>query len=291
MRAYINKQGVQAYKNVIRRYYKKITFTEDSTWTVPSNVSSVAVDCVATQGYGVTWAGGRGGRVQCTLSVNPEQNLFIKVYPYSRYTTDSSTISYAPEFRTARYNAADIRIDVDDLDHRVVVAGGGGNAPKFSEDPPTQLGHGGGLVGADGVFARGSCYGGTQTAGGGWTNHSHSNVVRLGGFDGTFGLGGNAGGSALYGEGGSGWTGDAAAGAGGAGWFGGGGGQASEYYGRVWGTPGGGGSSYTDPDLCSEVFHTQGYQEGSGYVTIAIEVSETDEYDYFKDEITIKLIK
>lgn len=256
---------------VYRLGFDPVTFTENGTWTVPAGIKQIRVDCVATQGYGVQWAGGLGGRVQCILNVTPKQTLFIKVYPYSRYTTDSSTIPYGPEFRTARYNAADIRIDVDDLNHRVVVAGGGGNMPNRSEDAPTQAGHGGGLVGTDGVFARGRCYGGTQTAGGGWTAHNHSTgVARRGGFNGTFGLGGNGGGSALYGEGGGGWTGDVAAGAGGAGWYGGGGGQASEYYGRIWGTPGGGGSSYTHPSLCSEVVHTQGYRAGSGYVTISM---------------------
>lgn len=32
----------------------------------------------------------------------------------------------------------------------------------------------------------------------------------------------------------------------------------------------GGGSSYTHPDLCSEVVHTQGFQSGNGYITISM---------------------
>lgn len=31
---------------------------------------------------------------------------------------------------------------------------------------------------------------------------------------------------------------------------------------------GGGGSSYTDSTLCTDVVHTQGYQNGAGYITI-----------------------
>lgn len=33
----------------------------------------------------------------------------------------------------------------------------------------------------------------------------------------------------------------------------------------------GGGSSYTDATLCSEVTHTQGFQAGNGYVLISKE--------------------
>jgi hypothetical protein len=57
---------------------------------------------------------------------------------------------------------------------------------------------------------------------------------------------------------------------GGAGWYGGGAGFAGDY--RSVGTQcagGGGGSSYTDSSLCSNVIHTQGYRNGEGYVTIS----------------------
>lgn len=267
-------------------YRTSYTFYNTTTWVVPANVTRVRVDCVGAQGYcnaATGWQGGKGGRVECILQTQPGQTLYLNIFEYSRYESDASTIPYAPAYRTARYNASDIRTSKDDLWSRLVVAGGGGSMPNASEDAPTQAGAGGGLTGGTGYFARGQCTGGTTNysdttnygSGGTWTAHSHSTgVARSGGFNGTFGLGGNGGGSAYKGEGGGGWTGNIAAGAGGAGWYGGAGGQASEYYGRVWGTPGGGGSSYTHPTLCSQVpnvnIHTQGFKTGSGYITLSI---------------------
>lgn len=137
------------------------------------------------------------------------------------------------------YNASDVRTDPDDLNSRLIVAGAGGDgtagvAISAGAD-------GGGLVGASAgsaYFAGGT--GGNQTEGGS--------------VNGTFGYGG----SALGGHGG-------------AGWYGGGAGQAG-LINKV-GTcaaGGGGGSSYTDPELCSNVEHTQGFNTGNGYITISM---------------------
>ena len=137
------------------------------------------------------------------------------------------------------YNASDVRTDPDDLNSRLIVAGAGGDgtagvAVSAGAD-------GGGLVGASAgsaYFAGGT--GGNQTEGGS--------------VNGTFGYGG----SALGGHGG-------------AGWYGGGAGQAG-LINKV-GTcaaGGGGGSSYTDPKLCSNIKHTQGFNTGNGYITISM---------------------
>ena len=137
------------------------------------------------------------------------------------------------------YNASDVRTDPDDLNSRLIVAGAGGDgtagvAVSAGAD-------GGGLVGASAgsaYFAGGT--GGNQTEGGS--------------VNGTFGYGG----SALGGHGG-------------AGWYGGGAGQAG-LINKV-GTcaaGGGGGSSYTDPELCTNVEHTQGFNIGNGYITISM---------------------
>lgn len=137
------------------------------------------------------------------------------------------------------YNASDVRTDPDDLNSRLIVAGAGGDgtagvAISAGAD-------GGGLVGASAgsaYFAGGT--GGNQTSGGS--------------VNGTFGFGG----AALGGHGG-------------AGWYGGGAGQAG-LINKV-GTcaaGGGGGSSYTDPELCSNVEHTQGFNTGNGYITISM---------------------
>lgn len=137
------------------------------------------------------------------------------------------------------YNASDVRTDPDDLNSRLIVAGAGGDgtagvAVSAGAD-------GGDLVGASAAsayFAGGT--GGNQTSGGS--------------VNGTFGFGG----AALGGHGG-------------AGWYGGGAGQAG-LINKV-GTcaaGGGGGSSYTDPELCTNVKHTQGFNTGDGYITISM---------------------
>ena len=139
----------------------------------------------------------------------------------------------------AAYNASDVRTDPEDLNSRLIVAGAGGDgtagvAVSAGAD-------GGDLVGASAAsayFAGGT--GGNQTSGGS--------------VNGTFGFGG----AALGGHGG-------------AGWYGGGAGQAG-LINKV-GTcaaGGGGGSSYTDPELCTNVKHTQGFNTGNGYITISM---------------------
>ena len=139
----------------------------------------------------------------------------------------------------AAYNASDVRTDPEDLNSRLIVAGAGGDgtagvAVSAGAD-------GGDLVGASAAsayFAGGT--GGNQTSGGS--------------VNGTFGFGG----AALGGHGG-------------AGWYGGGAGQAG-LINKV-GTcaaGGGGGSSYTDPELCTNVEHTQGFNTGDGYITISM---------------------
>lgn len=271
MRAYINEQGVQAHKEVIRRYYKKLTFTSNDTFVVPQGSEQIAVDCVAAAG--IIGGGdqydqrpGYGGRVQALLKVTPGQVLYITVGILPTNWTVSS------------YNASDIRIGSNDYAGRVVVAGGGGSGIHTSHrNHGGSGGHGGGLIGANGTCGNGGLgvggAGGTQTAGGagGWGYNAT-------GGSGTLGLGGSNT---------AGWT----SGAGGAGYYGGGAGGNGAHD-SVWARGGGGGgSSYTDPDLCSDVVHTQGYQSGNGYVTMEYEVSETDEYDYYTETTEIKLIK
>lgn len=280
MRAYINKQGVQAYKNVIRRYYKKFTFTEDTTWVVPENVTSVNVDCVAAQGWsGTNCTGGKGGRVQCILNVTPEQTFYVKVGKQHTVWNDGT------------YDASDIRTADADLNSRLIVAGAGGACGFNPNYQPRYYngGAGGGLIGGTGGSPNNSQIGiggkgGTQTAGGAGAYFSMY-LKSLTAGNGAFGIGGTPS-----------TENNAYGGYGGAGWFGGGGAVSGHYWAGSSANgsseaAGGGGSSYTDPDLCSEVVHTQGCQSGNGYVTMEYEVSETDEYDYYTETTEIKLIK
>jgi hypothetical protein len=112
------------------------------------------------------------------------------------------------------------------------------------------VGHGGGLVGQKGALVisfplETPGKGGTQSNGGqGGCDYGTCAAA------GTLGSGGNGRS-----------VGGGPSGGGGGGYYGGGGGADGG---------GGGGSSYTDPTLCSSVFHTQGARTGLGQLTIAI---------------------
>lgn len=215
------------------------------TYIVPDGVAEVQVSCVAAAGYSHTGIPGYGGKVRCNLAVTAGQTLYIAV-------------GKQPTSNSVTYNASDVRtdntgvLDETSLQSRIIVAGGGGGQGSNSWAYDTFGGAGGGLTGAQGdsTYHSGTGgYGGTQTAGGsGGGGRSYT------GASGTFGLGGRGG--------------NGTAGAGGAGWYGGGGGGYSGYDSKHWVAGGGGGSSYTDPSLCSNVAHSQGVNNGDGYVTI-----------------------
>jgi hypothetical protein len=225
------------------------------TWTVPAGVSSVSVDMIGprggTNGCGLYY--GKGGRVQCKLSVTPGQVL--NIYVGGKGTDYTSCCG----FQNGGWNgggygyyegsggggATDIRIGGTALANRVIVAGGGGGAGYYYCND--NGGNGGGTTGGNGTWggSYNSCYngsGGTQTGGGTCGCYSSAN--------GSLGQGGNS------------YTGYYYQGGGGGGYYGGAG--AYDYGG------GGGGSSYTDAVLCSSVVHTQGYAAAisNGQVTI-----------------------
>lgn len=217
-----------------------IIFLENATLAIPSNVTRIRVDVVAAAGYGVY--GGKGGRVQCILSVQPDSQIYLHVG--KKRTVNNNSV----------YNASDIRVGGNTLANQVIVAGGGGN----SGTGPIYFagGVGGGEVagnGPDWYISGGK--GGTQVAGGDGANK------------GIRGYGG-------LGDMGPYWAVGKDGGAGGDGYYGGGGGyvltDASHYYIT---TSGGGGSSYVDYTICDKVnqdvpIHTQGYSADDGYIMI-----------------------
>lgn len=228
---------------------KVYMFKKETTWQAGTSLAQykvspwctkIRVDCVGSAGFNANTPG-KGGRVQCDMNVTGGQILYI-------------TVGARPSSRNvASYNAADIRTnnagltDTTSLQSRLIVAGGGGS---FGNQDGSG-GNGGGTTGQNGQGGDGkSGYGGTQSAGG------------AGGAGGFFGSGGQPG---ALGLGGNGSVGES--GAGGSGYYGGGGGGNSAY-GNTWGGNGGGGSSYTNANLCSNITHTQGYQNGAGYITI-----------------------
>lgn len=230
--------------------------TSLASYTVPSYVHKIRVDCVASRGFNGRANGGKGGRVQCVMDVTPNQVLYITVG------------SIPSSVRTPEYNASDIRTNNSgitnstSLSSRLLVAGGGGSGGSGSRSTSAYSGAGGaggGTTGANGSATQQSRggYGGTQSTGG--AGGTSSGIGGASGTAGSFGVGGTGATS-------GGGAGAVGAGAGGAGWYGGGGG-ARQVYGDSACAGGGGGSSYTS-SACSNVTHTQGYQNGAGYITI-----------------------
>lgn len=231
------------------------------TLTIPPLVSKIHVDCVASKGRDVTSGsysarGGLGGRVQCDLAVQGGETLYIMV-------------GDVPSDVSPSYNASDIRLSGNTLNDRIIVAGGGGWGIVSNRYAGRAVngGNGGGLTGASTPnpdYGAGAT-GGTQTAGGTGATQTNGRYGTGQAGNGQFGLGG----AGIIG----GNDGTRITGAGGAGYYGGGGGvswgiflSGGEQGG--WGTGGAGGSSYTNSN-CSNVVHTQGYQDGAGYVTIS----------------------
>ncbi len=243
--------------------FEPVTFNyigELQEWVVPAGCKNVRVDCVAARGKAGSSIGGKGGRVQCVLNVTPGQKLYIWVGK----EPDNA--------RVAKYNASDIRTSAADiisqeaLLSRLVVAGGGASSGVAVGGPGSGGGNGGDLTGEASAEINNSysAGGGTQISGGKGAGNA-DNVVSSYGKDGSLGIGGD--GYDFYNDG----SGDIAGGCGGAGYYGGGGGSTRMQNIRyVSASGGGGGSSYTDSELCSEVVHTQGYQDGNGYVTISM---------------------
>ena len=215
-------------------------------YTVSAGVTSIVVDmggaaggspynCCGTDPHAL------GGRVQCNLTVTPGQVLYLYVGGQGADWTSSigapGTGGYngggsAGSFAAAGGGASDIRTSASGSAYtdRLVVAGGGGGGGDFDEAG----GAGGGLTGGTGT---GGACGGDQAGTACSTGYSL----------GAFGVGADAG---IYSIGG-----------GGGGWWGGNAGVNGD-------GGGGGGSSYTDPTLASNVTHTQGYNDGNGYIII-----------------------
>lgn len=227
------------------------------TYVVPTGVGHLRFEVVAARGMATTStnivAPGKGGKVTGILTVSQNQKLYI--YVGGTGTTSGSAIS------TPVYNASDIRTsnegitNTTSLQHRLIVAGGGGNGANTNGGTANQDGGaGGGLTGGNSLNPGTGGYGGTQTAGGAAGNGYDGHPGQPGGF----GLGGSATGFNVF-----------FGGAGGAGWYGGGGSGSywyASWYANVAG--GAGGSSYTHPSLCTSVVHSQGVNAGNGYVIL-----------------------
>lgn len=219
-------------------------------FTVPACVTSLTLDVRGSKGGDCIYnqpgtkpddLGGLGGRVVAVYSVTPGQvlNIFVGGIPYNGGGTGAGSIAQA-----GGGGASDIRIGGTAMTDRIIVAGGGGGGGNNCSPNAEPGGNGGGLTGATGWQCNSQTgtavgQGGTQSAGGA-PGTSPATA-------GSLGQGGNAGGAGT------------ASGGGGGGYYGGGG--------AAFGG-GGGGSSYANPSATS-VVHTQGFNNGTGIVTIS----------------------
>lgn len=219
------------------------------SWMVPRTGVYEFEVVGAKAGNGIT-PGGNGGRVKGNIELTAGEIIHITV----GQTSVDGNGGYGGGGSGGRGGggASDVRRGGTALTDRIIVAGGAGGGSNYSSSDRG--------VGGDGGYPNGTGYfpvttasnyaiftggGGTQTAGG---------VVYSSGGAGAFGVGG-AGASGVGGGGGGGWYG----GAGGTYWT----------PGANTAVPGGGGSSYYNPALFSEVVTNTGFNTtGNGYVKI-----------------------
>jgi len=260
------------------------TYTATSTGTLHidmagakgGNYASVSVSEGEHSASSNPQAGGKGGRVVCSLAVTAGQVL--NIYVGGAGQTQTAWANAAGGFNGGGVGttdgslsvmagggggATDIRIGGTSLSDRVLVAGGGGGAGYAGTGVNAHNGgNGGGLTGANGFFygANGDArcgFGGTPTSGGAggvYVSAAASGSLGNGGMGASPSLGGGGGG----------------------GYYGGGGGSYSG---------GGGGSSFTHATLVTGVAHTQGYNNGNGYAIITPGPREAMNFDGGNDVI------
>ncbi|MCX6310179.1 MAG: glycine-rich protein [Bacteroidetes bacterium] len=253
------------------------------TFTVPPCVSSITLQTYGAQG-GVAAIGGTsglGGYATGNLTVTPGDILYIYVGGQNGYNgggTGGTNGNPAVDFAGNGGGASDVRLNVNALANRVIVAGGGGGAGSNGTWPGCQVagpagngGAGGGLTGGSGTFGVGTpcnCQGGGGDGAGGGTqigggihgayagNAACLRANWTAGQDGTLAQGGN--GSTIF------YNGTGGGGGGGGGYYGGGsGGNGSD---TTPGGGGGGGSCFTG--TLSSTTITAGTRSGNGMVVI-----------------------
>ncbi len=225
------------------------------TFTVPEGVTNIHVEMAGASGgksYRKTFSYGNpglGGKLETLLKVTPGQLLDIYVGGIGYNATTASAgrggfngganggLMKGEYAGGGGGGATDIRASNGSLKSRLLVAGGGGASGKFGAG-----GNGGGLQGAQAFGEGETATGGSQKGGGAGGSFYNTYFAE----NGRFGHGGSSS---------AGTTG----GGGGGGWYGGGGGALGD---------GAGGSNYAFAGA-KDVTHTQGTNEGYGYVTIS----------------------
>jgi hypothetical protein len=175
--------------------------------------------------------GGAGGYSRGVINIKQTRTMFVTIGGSGSSISGGVKVEggnngggYNHDTRTNFYQssgggATDIRLDINDLYHRILVAGGGGGGNAATSGNAANGGVGGGIEGGKSPGRYGSFSssnydyndgtGGTQTSGGVMGGTSKSNTAPQP--NGTFGFGGNINGyNVMGGPGGGGWYGGAA---------------------------------------------------------------------------------
>jgi hypothetical protein len=210
------------------------------TLIVPQGITQLYVELYGSKAT----SGGLGGKASGYLSVigGDTLNLFV-----GGNDGLNGGAGFLPSLSLGG-DGTDIRIGGTGLEHRVIVAGGGGSNGTLGAG-----GAGGGLNGGNGIGNEdtGGGNGGTQDNGG------SGGIGFINGLNGEFGLGG-LGGNIDYGNGGGGY-------------FGGGGGASEDNNNPIPSDSGGGGggSSWGHPQLITGFTTESGVNDGTGYIVIS----------------------
>lgn len=247
------------------------------TFTVPPGITSVTIETWGAQGntnaLGVV--GGLGGYATGTLAVNGGDILYIEVGSGGTTTVNggyngggqAGNVGSPTAFGGGGGGASDVRLNVNSLAGRVIVAAGGGGA---AGNRVNGLGRGTGGGGGGGYYGGGGGAGwpytsvivptgGTQSAGGIGGTSDWTSVANNDGYPGIIGVGGRGGDEAVSSQSGS-----QVASSGGVG--GGLTGANGTYAGNFAGQSGAGGSSYIGGVTSGST--TQGLRSGNGEVKI-----------------------
>jgi len=208
------------------------------TYTVPAGVTALQVSVAGAQGgtWGGSGAGGAGAVVQATLAVTPGEVLNINVGGAGGFTSSGSG------FVPGGYNGGGANLGS-------AAGGAGGGASDIRRG-------GNALANRVVVAGGGGGGGGGQLGGAGGAPVGGNGVVGQGGTQAGGGASGSSGQAGSLGQGGS-----VNGNGGGGGYYGGG--SSNPFSGT-----GGGGSSWVDQSLTSNVTMTAGARSGNGLITI-----------------------
>ena len=246
------------------------------SWTVPAGVTTINFTAAGAKGgngsSGIV--GGNGARLTGTLAVTPGQTIYFNVGGQGSTAIGGfNGGGNAGSGAGGGGGATDIRIGGNALANRVIVAAGGGGAGQGPSYTPTAgaggagsfcnspWGYGGGAGGGCSSGNVGGCSAGTAPSYG-----SGGAGAGLSGGGAAAGSGGGVIGQAgSLGQGGNGSTSVYGAGGGGGGYYGGSAGMSGSGGCHC---GGGGGSSFANQQVATNLSHTAGNNASNGYCTI-----------------------